>query len=178
MVKVMHSSLLSRFVKGVVSTGIGLLVSILFGFVNIMVVARFISKEQFGVFILLQVFIVFFIVVGDAGLNIATVRYIASNDEVDKKAKIINTLLFSKSVISLLLVILIVLFKNLLSFFFKSRVFDDIFFWIPILFLCENFYALFNSLLQGLHLFRKLAISQVVLSGLYLLVTILYLVVF
>jgi O-antigen/teichoic acid export membrane protein len=171
----MEDSFISRFVKGTMSTGIGTFIAMVFSFLNIIIVVRLVPKEQFGAYILLQIIVAFLAMMGDFGLNISVTKFIAGSEGAAKK-NIVNTVVYFKLVSLILLSLVIFLFRNALIQVFKSHSLSEITIYIPILFLFESFNILFNSILQGLQYYRKMAVAQVILSCINLLFIFIFLV--
>jgi lipopolysaccharide exporter len=156
-----------RFIKGIISTGIGTFFTLLLGFVNIFISVRLISKEQFGCFMLLQTVLYSFMVVSDLGLNIASTRQIACSEE-GEKSKLVTSIFYLRTVISILFSLILLASGNFLFHLLHADILSKYLVLIILLFCFEVYNTLFISILQGLHFYKKLAISQIILSCLNL----------
>ena len=68
------NSIKASFVKGIFSLSIGTTIEILFGFFGLMLTVRYVPKEQFGVYILLQVIVNFLLMISDVGISLSTIE--------------------------------------------------------------------------------------------------------
>jgi len=153
----------SRFIKGVMSTGFASLVTLVSGFVNIILAVRFVPKEHFGVYILLQAFISSLAALSDLGTNLSTTKHLAGDDEAGRFS-IVNTILGFKLLVVLFLGLATFLGRDLLYGLFKSQLLFDIAVYIPVLFVTESLCSLMGSIQQGFHYYRKMAAAQIIQS--------------
>ncbi|SNB46134.1 flippase [Geobacter sp. DSM 9736] len=159
----MEEGYLSRFIKGILTTGFGTLVTLILGFMNIGIAARYIPKEQFGVFLLMQTIVYSLIMVGDLGLNLSATKFLAVSREGERQT-VINTIMVMRTAIAIAAVALILLCRNQITFLFKSEILEEFYVYIPLLFLLESYNLLFSSMLQGFHHYRKMAYAQMLAS--------------
>ncbi len=174
----MNKDFVAQFLKGVASTGIGNLSQVVLGFLGTMIVVRFISKEQFGVFVLLQVSAFFFVALSSFGLECISVTRLIAGAENAQKAKIANTAMCYKILIDITISALILASMPFTSYIFKSEQLSQLVYFIPIVFLSYSFNQLFLSVLQGFHHYKKMAISQVIDSSLKLILILIFLILF
>lgn len=163
----MDHQFISRFIKGVISTSIGSLFTLILGFLNIYIAVRWIPKDQFGTFLLLQVVVYSLVMISDLGLNIAATRLIACADN-DEQTKVISSAICLKFAVCILTsLVILVLGKSIFSLF-HADVLSSYIVFIITWYCLESYNALLVAALQGLHLYKKLALSQIILSCLNL----------
>jgi len=158
----MDINFLSRFIKGVISTSLGLFIQIVLGFVGLMIAARFVLKEEFGVFILIQVIATLFGILSTLALEGISVTKFITNVKEKDKVDIVNTALSFKILISVMMCFFIFLCKPLIHVMFKSEQLSQLFIYIPIFFILNSLNEILLNILQGFHQYRKMAISQVI----------------
>lgn len=159
----MDNAFSSRVIKGVMSTGFASLVTLVSGFLNIMIAVRFVPREHFGVYILLQVLVSSLSALSDLGVNLSTTKHLAGQDE-EGRFSIVNTILGFKLLVALFVGLTTFLCGNLLYGLFNSQLFFNIAVFIPVLYIMENLCSLMGSMLQGFHHYRKMAVAQIILS--------------
>jgi O-antigen/teichoic acid export membrane protein len=154
-----------RFVKGLLSTGLGVGLQILSGFFSYVIAARILSKEEFGVFVLLQVIAIFFAMLGDLIVqNMAVARTLAATSK-ERKADIANTAICCKVVVGLLMCLVFFACRPLLNMVFKHSELPSLLIYVPPLLFLSSLEDLLLFTLQGLHAYKKIAVAQI-LSGL------------
>jgi len=157
------------------STGFASFITIIAGFLNIIIAVRFVPTEHFGVYILLQVVVFSLATISDLGINVSATKHLAGYTD-ENKYFVVNTLLSFRLTSALFLSFIIFLCKGLLHDLFKSDLFFDIAIYIPVLFVMESLSGLLASMLQGFHYYRKMAIAQIILSVLGIIFIIVFLV--
>ena len=173
----MNESFISRFIKGLVSTGIGTFLQIILGFLGLMVAVRYIPKEQFGIFVLLQVIASLFAVISSLILeNISVTRLIATAKN-GQKMEVANTAICYKLLIGVIMGLVILSCNPLIFLVFKSEQLCRLLIYIPLFFILSSFDELLLGILQGFHQFKKMAISQIINGGVKFLLIIIFLVV-
>lgn len=163
----------SHFLKGLVSTSSGTFAAILFHFLSIMVIVKHISKEDFGLYMLILAVIHFLRILGGLGLDITLVKFISGKSDRESKEAFLSIIVVRIGV-ALLLSALIYLFGRFFVFLFDATLSRYIIF-LPLLFILTSFKELFFYLFQALFLFRKYAIINILSAGLKFLVIILLL---
>ncbi|GFE58376.1 flippase [Geobacter sp. AOG1] len=163
----MEHQFYSRFIKGVISTSLGSFFTLVLGFLNIFIAIRLIPKDQFGTFLLLQTIVYSLVTISDFGLNIAATRQIACAEN-QNKSKAVNSAICFKLFVSILISLGILVAGRYIFRVFHTDVLYNYIVFIVILFCLESYNALFVAFLQGLHFYKKLALSQVILSCLNL----------
>ena len=173
----MNENFISRFIKGLVSTGIGTFLQIVLGFLGLMVAVRYIPKEQFGIFVLLQVIASLFAVISSLILeNISVTRFIATAKN-GQKMEVANTAICYKLLIGVIMGLVILPCKPLIFLIFKSEQLCRLLIYIPLFFILSSFNEFLLGILQGFHQFKKMAISQIINGGVKFLLIVIFLVV-
>jgi O-antigen/teichoic acid export membrane protein len=154
--------LLSGVVDGVLSTGIGSLVFTIFGLLAFMLTSRWLSREELGAFVVLQLVVGFVVGISGVGTDLSVTKYIAENEHEASKQKILNTVVTFRLISIAITSLLAILLQRPLFNLFGGSVYGAIIGYIPILVLLESFYRLIDSVLGGYFRFNWIAL----LSGL------------
>jgi len=171
-----NKDFISRFVKGLFSTGIGTFFQIVLGFLGLMVAVRYISKEQFGIFVLLQVIVSFLGVISSLILeNISVARLIATAK--NNQMEVANTAICYKVIIGFIVGLVILFCEPLIYQVFRSEQLSRLVIYIPLFFILSSFDEFLLGILQGFRQFKKMAISQIINGGVKFLLIIIFLVV-
>ena len=158
----MNKDFLSRFIKGVATTGIGTLLQIILGFLGLLIAIRFISEEQFGIFILMQVIASFFVVFSSLALqNVSVTKFITSVAS-NKRMEVANTAICYNLLIGIIMSLFILLCKPLIHTIFISEQLSQLLIYVPLLFFLNSFHELLLYILQGFHKYKIIAISQII----------------
>jgi O-antigen/teichoic acid export membrane protein len=158
----MDKSFKRDFIKGSVAASIGTIVAMVFQFLSIVIITRHITKEEFGIYVLIIVISTFLDSVSGLALEQSLVKFISSADDLEKKSTFIPILII-RIILIVTAVILVVLFGNLLMPLFNFSA-TEFLYVIIILFILSSFRGLFYNLLQGMNLFKKYASVQTITS--------------
>jgi len=173
----MDKNFLSRFIKGVISTSMGTFIHIVLGFLGLMIAVRYVPKEQFGIFILLQIIATFFMVLGTLALANISVTKLITSVEDDFKTEVVNTAICYMLITGLIMCLVFFLCRPLINLIFKSEQLTRLLIYIPLFFILNSFNELFLKILQGFHQYKKMAISQVINGGAKFLLIVIFLIV-
>lgn len=142
-----------------------------------MIAARYVPKEDLGVFVLIQVIASFFVMTANLFLQeISVTKHIVSVENT-KKMEIANTVVSYNLVISILISAVILLSGPLIYYLFKSELLVKLLFYIPLYFFFSGFDIILISILQGFHRYRKIAYSQIINGVVKLVFVVLFLMV-
>lgn len=144
-----------NILKSSASTSVGTISSMIFQFFSVMIMTRYVSKEEFGIYVLIIVAINFFNLLGGLGLELTMVKSIASEDSNERKY-ILYPVLFLRIISLGILAVILLLVGDLFLGYFDERLIEFIPF-IALLLILANFRDLFYSLLQGLNRFFNYA---------------------
>lgn len=155
----MDKNFKSNFLKGSAATSVGTMSSIVFHFMSLMIMTRYISKEDFGIYILILVIVAVFNLLSSLGLEISIVKFISGESDIRN-----NTIIFPY-----ILMRITSLFIFCILFYFLSHLIIPLFhvqisqfvLFVPIMFFLFSLRDFFYNLMQGLKLFKKYAIVQV-----------------
>lgn len=158
----MDKSFKGDFIKGSAAASLGTIVAMVFQFLSIVIITRYITKDEFGIYVLIIVISTFIDTVSSLALEQSLVKLISSADSLERKSTFIPILII-RIILVVTAIILIVLFGNFLMplFDFTATEFLDV---IIILFVLSSFRGLFYNLLQGMNLFKKYASVQTITS--------------
>ena len=159
-----EEKLSSRFLKGIVSTGVGTLATIVFSLIGIMIAVRYVSKEELGTYILVLTIVGSIDLIADLGTNISTIKNLACCNH-DKRKHIVSTIfLYKLAVASLICVLIFTTYKILNMFSFKFD-YQEFIYYSMVLLVLESLNTLFNAILQGYQKFKNMAFAKIILSG-------------
>jgi len=155
------------------STGIRLLL----GLATFMIIARNIPIERFGIYLLIQVIVGFFVVMSDLGLNFSASKFIVSA-EGDEKKNWTKSLLVIKIGITVITIPILYAVRPLIYTIFKSELLLRFFPFIIICYLAQSFEFLFNHVLQGFYRYKQIAFADISIALSRMLLVIVFLIIF
>lgn len=156
----MTGSLLSRLIRGTISTGLGKLSTMVLGLVGVMVVTRHLSAKDLGAFVLITVVVSFLVQVSSFGLGISLPRFITGTKDELQRRRLVNTVLCFR-LFTIVVVSLIALpFRAQIAGLFGSPLLPGLTIFVPLLFFLQSSMYLLQSALQGFFLFERIGISD------------------
>lgn len=158
----MDKSFKRDFIKGSAAASIGSIVAMVFQFLSIVIITRYITKEKFGIYVLIIVISTFLDTVSSLALEQSLVKFISSADEIVRRSTFVPILII-RLILIVISVILVILFNNTLMPLFNFSA-TEFLYVIIILFILSSFRGLFYNLLQGMNLFKKYASIQTITS--------------
>ena len=78
----MDRSFKRDFIKGSAATSIGTIVAMAFQFLSIVIITRYVTKEEFGIYVLIIVISTFLDAVSGLALEQSLVKFISSADDL------------------------------------------------------------------------------------------------
>ncbi|MDD5066627.1 MAG: flippase [bacterium] len=160
----MDKEFTKKFIKGIATTGFGTFFQISLGLISMIIAIRYLSKADYGIFILLEVIVVLLAVLGSLGLeNLSVIKLMAGSDD-SRKILIANTAVSYRFLISIFLALLIIPLKPFILYVFKSEQLIKLTYFISIFIILTGFQELFLKILQAYHKYKEIAVSQI-LSG-------------
>jgi stage V sporulation protein B len=162
-----------KFLKGSAATSIGQASSMVFHFVSTMILTRVIPKADFGIYALILVINYLFVILSTMGLDVTLVKFLSSDSDEEKKSVFTKILSIKFASLFFFATVFLVSGKLFLPLF-DVKILDFIY-YIPILFFLGSLRDLFFKVLQGLHYFKKYAITQIVSAVSRLLLIIIFL---
>ena len=158
----MDKSFKRDFIKGSAATSIATIVAMVFQFSGILIITRQITKEEFGIYVLIIVISTFLDTVSSLALEQSLVKFISSAEDLERRSTMIPTLII-RILLIVVAVILVVLFGNSLMSLFSFTA-TEFLYVIIVLFILSSFRGLFYNLLQGMNLFKRYASVQIITS--------------
>jgi O-antigen/teichoic acid export membrane protein len=162
---------------GVLLTGIGSGVSVVFLFLETMVAVRFIDPTSYGIYALLIAVVGFLVVLADVGCKSAVTRLIASKDR-DQQAALANSIVIFRLLMVTVVSLVIWLGRDLLLLFDSTGDLLRYASYIPMMLAVTSLDELFFGMLRGFHAHRSIAVAAIIRSVLRLGITVVFLVVF
>jgi O-antigen/teichoic acid export membrane protein len=150
--------LLSRFLRGTLSVGLGTFSTMFFGLAGTMVIARSLPASDFGIFVLLQVIAAFLVRVTSLGLDLSVPRFVANTDDEERKRQVVGTALGLRVLVIVAVVIASFFAQPALLMLFGATGLMGYFGYIPLLYSMQSIGMLLVASLNGFFRFRSVAI--------------------
>ncbi len=158
----MDRSFKRDFIKGSAATSIGTIVAMAFQFLSIVIITRHVTKEEFGIYVLIIVISTFLDAVSGLALEQSLVKFISSAEDLERRSTFVPTLIIRFILIAFAIILVVLFGKSIMSLF--SFTATEFLYVIIILFILSSFRGLFYNLLQGMNLFKKYASVQTITS--------------
>lgn len=156
----------SRLIRGLVSVGASTFLRLFLGFISLIIAARSLTPDEFGVYFLIVALAYLLEVIGDFGQRLTISRFVAGASSDSERRTIVNTMLVFRLITIGLVAPLSMLAKPLLLFLFPSDLLSDLFIYVPILFCVQILEGTFANIMQGYHQYRKTALVRAITGGL------------
>ena len=159
-----NKSTLSGVLDGVLSTGIGSVLMTVLGLVGFMLTSRWLTKDELGAFVILQLSTNFLVGVSGFGLELSITKYLAETKDGKRQQQIIgNVVVFRLFTIVLFSVLAMLLQQPLFNLFGKTA-YTQLIAYLPFFLLLESLYRLIDSVFGGVFEFKWIGISTGILS--------------
>lgn len=150
----------SAFYRGVLLTGSGTAINIALLFIESLVVVRWLTPENYGVYVLLIAVANFGTVFVDCGCKTSVTQMIAAGDRETQSALANNALVFR------LIAVLVVsgaiwLGRGLFVWLDPSGALLNYILYVPLLLAVASYDELLSAILQGFQAYRHMAVAQV-----------------
>lgn len=155
----MSETLLSKFIKGTFSTGVGNIFSLVLNLFGTMIAARHLSEDSFGAFVLVQVVALFVAQISSFGLNATIAKYITSTEDVDHRRELFNSAILFRIASIVIFCIFVLVFRKALAALFDSSLILELTVFVLPLFALESLKGLLLSALQGFFRFRRIGLT-------------------
>jgi len=156
----MDKHFIKNFLKGSLFTSFGQFSTIVFHFLSIMIMTRYVPKNELGLYLLIIVVSILFQILSSLGLDLTLVKFVSSNGKDKKTTDVFIPILLLRTLQLVLVSSVFYLLSDSILPLFDERI-KRFVFYIIIIFSLGSFRDLFFYLLQGLNLFKKYAIAQV-----------------
>ncbi len=169
----MDKKLKSNILKGSAATSIGTISGMLFQFLTIMLLTRYVSKDDLGIYVLVLVIVGMFNLLSGLGVGLTMVKFIASQNNEERQSVLLPVLLI-RAFGAFLFSIIFILTGKYIAHLFDDRIYQYVW-YILIIINLANFRDLFYQLMQGLNQFRQYSIVNVASSVFRVLLVVLFL---
>ena len=150
------------FIKGSAATSLGTIEAMVFQFLSIVIITRYVTKEEFGIYVLIVVIANFLDTFSGLALEQSLVKFISSANDMERRSTLFPALII-RIILIVMTIIVVVLFHDALMSLFSFTA-TEFLYVIIILFILSSFRGLFYNLMQGLNLFKKYASVQTITS--------------
>ena len=168
----MKNQFKKNILKGSAATSIGTISGMVFQFLTIMILTRYVTKDDFGIYILIMVVVNMFNLLGGLGVELTMVKFIAS-EKAEENQDVLLPILIIRAIGSIAFSLIFILIGRFVLHLFDDRIYQYIWF-IPVIFILANFRDLFYNLMQGLHQFKHYSIVNVTSSAFRVLVVFMF----
>jgi O-antigen/teichoic acid export membrane protein len=151
-----------NILKGSAATSIGTISGMVFQFLTIMILTRFVSKDDFGLYALIIVIVNMFNLLGGLGVELTMVKFIASESAGESQDVLLPVLLL-RAFGSIIFTIVFIITGRFILQLFDDRIYQYVWYILTI-FILANYRDLFYNLMQGLHQFKQYSIVNVTSS--------------
>lgn len=171
----MQNGFIPRFLRNVALTGIGTLSQIGFGFLGLMVAVRMIPQEDFGIFVLLQIVVMFLIMLGGlVAQTYAVTRMVAGADEGIRE-RVALTAMNLQAAVGVLIALAAAISVPAVRALSGSERLGTLMAQLPLLFFLNYCHEQLQGVLQGFHRYRVIALAQTLNGGVRFLCTLVFL---
>ena len=161
------SSLLFKFVREVSYTGAGTGFTMVFGMINMMILARYLPRREYGIFLLLMIVADFLGMISAFGLNTSVIPSIASATG-EEKSKIVNSVVTFRFLTFVLVSAIFFLGQRWVLLLFGESDIGRLALFVPFMLATQGYRNLLRAVLQGLFDFKRLATIDLIASALNL----------
>ena len=157
-------STLSRLITGTFSTGIGRLVTIVFGLLCTIIYTRWLPKEEYGSFVLLQLTIYLVISLSGFGIETSLTKFLASSNEENSKHQIINTAVYFRIITAIIASTILIVGRELFYKEAQSSLYIELLMYLPALVIIEAIGNLFSEVFMGTMKFVLFGVMDIIYS--------------
>ena len=170
----MANSLIAFIMNGMFSIGMGKLSTMVFSLIGMMIVARYLPAQDFGSFILATVMASFLSEMSGLGLSVSLAKFIADRQEETYRRELFNTAIYFQLFVILVVSIVALTLRKQIATLFGAGLPLNLAIFVPILFSLQSLTFLLQAMLQGLCLFPKIGLSELIASLLNFFLTCLF----
>lgn len=168
-----NQSFSGQFVKQFSYSGTGVVFNMLFSTVNMMILARYLPRTEYGVFVLLMVVADFLSMLSSFGLNTSAPTSISAAAEEDKGVIANSIIIFRLFTYGLVLVVYYI-FQRWFLLLLGGTEAAGLATFIPFMLATAGYRTLFRSILQGYLKFKRMAIIDFTTSALNCLMIVIF----
>lgn len=159
-----NKSTLSGVLDGVLSTGIGSVLMTVLGLVGFMLTSRWLTKDELGAFVILQLSTNFLVGISGFGLELSITKYLAETKDDQRQQKIIGNVVVFRLFTIVFFSLLALLLQQPLFNLFGETAYTQLIAYLPFFLLLESVYRLIDSVFGGVFEFKWIGITTAVLS--------------
>ena len=168
----MDKKLKRNILKSSAATSIGTISSMAFQFITIMIMTRYVPKEDFGIYALVIVIVHMFNLLGGLGVELTMVKFIA-NDNLDERKNVLMPVLVLRTIGSIIFSVIFIFTSEFFLHFFDDQI-NQYIWYILLIFNLANYRDLFYNLMQGINQFRQYSIVNVASSAFRVVIVVLF----
>ncbi len=171
-------STFSRVVSGTLATALGKGTSVILNFVIIVVLARALTPEDYGAFVLLRTFALFLGQLSGIGLDTCLPVLFSRLESDEEKRQLVNTALIFRCVMVVLFGVVAFVFQKEIAGLLGSTLLPpELAIYLPVMIICEAIYVMTQAMLQSFMRFRQMGKNDIILSITNFALTILFVVI-
>ncbi len=130
------------------------------GFLGVIIAARVIPQDRYGLYFLFLAMVALLSVIGSFGLRMSAATFVAAAPSEPERQAIVNNLLTFRLLTVVIVSGLAIVGKPILLLFFPSESLSLLFIYAPILYAVELTERTLDGIMQGLHLYKQMAFVQ------------------
>jgi O-antigen/teichoic acid export membrane protein len=157
-------SILSRFMSGMLFTGLGKVSVTLLGIIGVMITTRVLPPEEVGAFVLMITISLFLGEITNLGLNFSVVKLVAGEGSDEDKRKLINTAIYFRILTIVAASMIGVAAAPALFALFNATVPPSVLLFIPVMVALEAMGKLLTSIYQGAFKFKLIGSVNILSS--------------
>jgi O-antigen/teichoic acid export membrane protein len=158
----MRDSLLSHFVGGTVSIGLGKGLTMVLGLVGTMIVSRCLSEEALGQYFLILLFAEFLEQISGFGLFMALPHFITAEKDEQLLSDLVNSALVFQFCVIVVVGLFAILFHSPILALFGSAPIAGLVLFVPLMFFLRGTMRLTQSALQGFMRWSRIGTSNAI----------------
>jgi lipopolysaccharide exporter len=158
------SSAGGRFRRGVFSVGGGSAIGVVVLFFEAVIVARVLPVEDMGVYVFFQVLLALFVIAVDLGFRTTAAQFLSSEADPQRRQRLVNSLVTLRLMVVGAVSVLVLAAIPLLPGWVGMPALASLLIFMPLVLSLASLDELGTGMLQGFHLYRRIAVAQVVRS--------------
>ena len=149
-------------IRGMFSLSSSTIIVIGTGLLTSVIIAREVSEEEVGTYFLILAIIGLLEIIGNLGMRISVVKFIAGSSSDDEKGHFVNNIV-TLHLISVFIVGTVAwIAKPVLLLLFPSKILVNFYYFVPILFMVRLSENTFKNIMQGFQQYKRVAIIGVI----------------
>lgn len=149
-----------NFLAGLLSSSFGTLATVLFHFLSITIIVQHAALEDFGLYMLVLALVHGMRILAGLGFDLTLVKFVSGENQPNRRQDLLCALLVARIAAGLLIGAAVYLCGHFITAFFDQRL-QGCLPYLPVLCLLTSIKELIFAYLQGLCLFKKTAVINV-----------------